>query len=384
MLSSRLTLTFSRFWQAATLLTVGLAAAAPAHAQQQTFDLAWSGAALGNPATATGTITIDQSQFNNPGTNANLPSNSHNNFVTALNVTVAGSGAGDGIFSLKDFSFEVLDTHGATLDLKQSLIGQPTSGVGFGTTQDGTSGDFNLIDNNTASNTPTGKPYFQLVTNNGTGDVMNLTKFSPVLPIVPPPPLVITFDNLASQPSRGGGVSLKEANGGSSNIDGVTFSDNAFVAGDLNTFVFSKPHSGHFYFTPAGQPMTTLTTTRLLTGLWLGQDLLSDGLSSSSVTVSALHGTTVLASDSESLTSTTMFFMDTSNFSALSGITGYELIGGNTPTGANDFAADDFTFAGEAAAVPEASTTVSLGLLLALGMGAAVVAAKRKKASSTL
>lgn len=36
------------------------------------------------------------------------------------------------------------------------------------------------------------------------------------------------------------------------------------------------------------------------------------------------------------------------------------------------------------AAVPEASTTVSLGLLLALGMGGVMVAARRKKASAGL
>ena len=40
--------------------------------------------------------------------------------------------------------------------------------------------------------------------------------------------------------------------------------------------------------------------------------------------------------------------------------------------------------AASAPAVPEASTTVSFGLLLALGMGGVVVAAKRKKAQSAL
>ena len=36
------------------------------------------------------------------------------------------------------------------------------------------------------------------------------------------------------------------------------------------------------------------------------------------------------------------------------------------------------------APVPEASTTVSFGLLLALGLGGLVIAAKRKKAHATL
>ena len=39
---------------------------------------------------------------------------------------------------------------------------------------------------------------------------------------------------------------------------------------------------------------------------------------------------------------------------------------------------------GSAAPVPEASTTVSLGLLLALGVGGLVIAARRRKAASSL
>jgi hypothetical protein len=54
---------------------------------------------------------------------------------------------------------------------------------------------------------------------------------------------------------------------------------------------------------------------------------------------------------------------------------------GLTFTRNNNVTLDIFT---AAPAVPEASTTVSFGLLLALGMGGVVVAAKRKRAQSAL
>ena len=48
----------------------------------------------------------------------------------------------------------------------------------------------------------------------------------------------------------------------------------------------------------------------------------------------------------------------------------------------NEFFIGPVSLKGTPAAVPEASTTVSLGLLLALGLGGVVIAAKRKKASA--
>ena len=60
-----------------------------------------------------------------------------------------------------------------------------------------------------------------------------------------------------------------------------------------------------------------------------------------------------------------------------------QIIDLNTVRSGNDFALDDLSLKGQAP-VPEASTTVSFGLLLALGMGGMVVAAKRKKAQSAL
>ncbi len=54
---------------------------------------------------------------------------------------------------------------------------------------------------------------------------------------------------------------------------------------------------------------------------------------------------------------------------------------GSSSAGPNVFNADNLTYS--PAAVPEASTTVSFGLLLALGLGGVVVAAKRKKATAS-
>ena len=56
----------------------------------------------------------------------------------------------------------------------------------------------------------------------------------------------------------------------------------------------------------------------------------------------------------------------------------------NPATRQGDFIGVDDVRFGPVPAVPEASTTVSLGLLLALGMGGLVVAARRKKAHTTI
>ena len=364
----------------ASLLTLGsvLSAAAPAVAQSQTFLLSWSGASLGNTAAATGTITIDESRLNNPGFNSNiLPSNQ---FVTALDLIVSGSGAGDGRFSLSNFSNVILDTHGGTLNLNTSLIGQPTSGAGFGTTHDGSSGDFNLFSTGTGLNTPTGTNFFQLTTG-GSSDNMYLTQFTPAptSPPPPPPPDVITFDNLPNEPGPNAFSTLNQANGGST-IDGVTFSPNAYVFGSQFSFGDPKtpyvtPASGQYAFTPGNAYMTTLTTTKTLYGLDLGTvNFASGGGGADQVKISAFDASgQVLGSVTTSLTGPKMSFLNTSQFASLSGIAGYNLYGIG---GYLDYAADDFTFS--PAAVPEASTSISLGLML-LGLGGVTAAARKRK-----
>ena len=367
-----------------SLLTLGsvLSTAAPAAAQDETFLVSWSGDSLGNTAAATGTITIDESLLNNPGLNSSslfggLPGN---HFVTALDLTVSGSGAGDGHFSLSDFQTVILDTHGGTLDLNASLLGQPTDGAGFGTTHDSSSGDFNLFNLGAGFNTPTGTNFFQLTTGGGSSDNMYLTQFTPGTYVPPPPPLpdVITFDNLPNEPGPNAFSTLDQANG-SSTIDGVTFSSNAYIFGGLASFdgpgdPYVMPVSGQYAFVPGLVPVTTLTTTKTLYGLDLGTvGLLNGQGGAKQFTVSAFGVSgNVLGSVTTSLSGPKMSFLDTSQFASLSGIAGYNLYGsgGFSP----DYAADDFTFS--PAAVPEASTSISLGLLL-LGLGG--FAARRRK-----
>lgn len=111
------------------------------------FDLAWSGAALGNTASATGTITLNLADMNNPGgTEQDV-----NPFVTNFSITVTGAGAGDGTFGFSDFNGALqqggfrLDTAGGTLDFTSQLVGQATLGGPWASTQDGSTGDFNII-----------------------------------------------------------------------------------------------------------------------------------------------------------------------------------------------------------------------------------------------
>lgn len=380
-----------KFIALSSLLTLGSAfsAAAPAAAQSQTFFLSWSGASRGNTAAATGTITIDESRLNNPGFNSSSQFNglAGNQFVTALDLTVSGSGTGDGHFSLNNFSTVLLDTHGGTLNLNSSLIGQPTNGAGFGTTHDGSSGDFNLFSSGTGFNTPNGTNFFQLTTGGGSNDSMYLTQFSPNPSSPPPPPPsdVITFDNLPNEPGPNAFSTLSQANGGST-IDGVTFSQNAYVFGGQFSFVapgvpYVTPASGQYAFTPGLLPITTLTTTKTLYGLDLGTvGLLNnqeeEGAKQFTVSAFDVSGN-VLGSVTTSLGGPKMSFLDTSQFASLSGIAGYDLYGtgGSSP----DYAADDFTFS--PAAVPEASTSISLGLML-LGLGGVATAVRRKKANA--
>jgi hypothetical protein len=157
-------------WVAGLLLL--LSAGLPARADTfQTFNLAYSGAALGNNATAAGQIVFDETLLPNPG-----GSNSAINFVQDFTLTISGASSGNGTFTFSDFRDFYWDTGGATLDLARNLIGQPTAGAPWGTTYDGSSGDFNAFGVNSAA--PYGSYYFTLVTSNGTGDQMQLTSFA--------------------------------------------------------------------------------------------------------------------------------------------------------------------------------------------------------------
>lgn len=163
-------------------LAVALFGALPAAAQIKTFDLTYSGADFGNAASATGTITIDESQLINPG----FTQQDINPFVTAFSLTVSGASAGNGTFGLSDyvpvgfFGF-FIDTNGGTLEFTKELVGQPTDIDPFGTSFDGSGGDFNFFVNDAgfANGAPTGTSFFQITTAAGAGDSLHLTSFAP-------------------------------------------------------------------------------------------------------------------------------------------------------------------------------------------------------------
>lgn len=142
----------------------------------QTFDLSWSGAAFNNSATATGTVTINETILANPSVGQMfvfLPDPS----ILGLSVTVSGASSGNGTFGLSDFGSLYWNTGGVSLDLSKDLVGQATATSIWGTSSGGAGGDFNLFGTNGAA--PFGTWYFQLTTDGGVGDTMQLTSFTP-------------------------------------------------------------------------------------------------------------------------------------------------------------------------------------------------------------
>jgi hypothetical protein len=162
----------------AMVLSVG------AHANvYQTFDLEWSGTVgpygiSSNTDTASAVITFDLTQLatiNGTSTGTFL-----NFWITSFSLTVSGASAGNGTFGLSDFAVMV-DPNGAVFDFTKDLVGQHTSGKDWGTTYDGTSGDFNLAPFiGDPPTVPVGITLFTMVTNGGFGDPLTLTSFAPV------------------------------------------------------------------------------------------------------------------------------------------------------------------------------------------------------------
>ena len=168
-------------------LLCGSSLFAPAKADVfQTFDVEWSGASLGNGATASALITFDLTTLPNPHSIVNNPIGDATfspvtNFITALSLTVSGAGTGNGTFGLNDFSPGSLgDTFrwgtNATLDLTTQLVGQSTPGGPWGTCFTGACGDFNLFG---SGNAPHGTNFFTLTTGGAGALGMQLTSFAP-------------------------------------------------------------------------------------------------------------------------------------------------------------------------------------------------------------
>jgi|HubBroStandDraft_3_1064219.scaffolds.fasta_scaffold152736_1 hypothetical protein len=175
-----------------TLVGAGLLLVVAGQGKADTvFDLAWSGAALGNSASATGTITLNLADINNPGETDQKISP----FVTNFSVTVTGAGAGDGTFGFSDYNGSLVEggfylITGGTLDFTSQLVGQATPHGPWGSTHNGSTGDFNIFSNGNDDGAPTGTNFFQLSAEGGTGDSMYLTSFAPAS-AVPEPSSVI-------------------------------------------------------------------------------------------------------------------------------------------------------------------------------------------------
>ncbi|MPY72111.1 MAG: PEP-CTERM sorting domain-containing protein [Alphaproteobacteria bacterium] len=162
--------------------TVGLVAAvagawllssASASAALLNFELAWSGASFGYSASATASMTIDDSVFTTPS-----PSGFHSAAalgIVAFEMTVSDAISGSGTYTLGDFTAFRFFTNGDTLDLSQELVGQATDGGPFGTCSS-TCGDFAM--NSSVFGGPKPLDYFT-ITMDGF-DILQLTAFTPV------------------------------------------------------------------------------------------------------------------------------------------------------------------------------------------------------------
>jgi len=153
----------------AALVLGGLATAARADVYQ-TYDLTYSGTPYSNSASATGTVTLDLTAFGaDPhdvygvvGGGAISP------YITALSLTVSGSGAGNGTFTLADyngFAFKFVPIDGT-----EQLVGQ----TGFD--------DLNFFANTVNPLAPSAYSPLTLMTDGGGADGVLITMTS-ALPV---------------------------------------------------------------------------------------------------------------------------------------------------------------------------------------------------------
>ncbi len=215
----------------------------------------------------------------------------------------------------------------------------------------------------------------------------------------------LTFDTLPSEQGVTTLSALPTANSGSRAISGITF--NAAVNSDWEivgkqyvpdaTFSpndFAQTHSGSYALAGNAYVGTdsfsnsytglTLSTTKLLQSLYVGFD--DDGGGSNDATSLTLFATGAsgdLASQSVTLNGPALSLLDTSGlFGSLTGVTGYRFEttaadAVNAGFGRAYVIADDLKFA----AVPEASSALSLGLCLALG-GALLFVRRARRSSA--
>ncbi len=187
-----------------------------------TFRITWSGSYFFNTASAVGYFTIDSAALPNAGntpSSFSVPDISINkttdpdfntkspitSLIKQLDLTITGSGAADGNYTLADYpnGGVIWNTNGANLDFSKELIGQSTVGLPWGTivsSPPGTSystsyknpanygGDFNIFD--PPECVPTGVETFVLATCSAKANetkLMRMTSFR----VVPVPGAVL-------------------------------------------------------------------------------------------------------------------------------------------------------------------------------------------------
>lgn len=149
------------------LFTTALTASSfTASAAPITFQFEYTG--VNNPATAIGTITMDDALLPNPGTVANVDAATLG--ITDFSITVTGASSGNGTFGLAHVTNWIWSVS-APINLHIQLVGQP----GFA--------DFNWCAANFVGCTPPapgGISAFHIATNAETGDVLQLTSMTAV------------------------------------------------------------------------------------------------------------------------------------------------------------------------------------------------------------
>ncbi len=201
--------------------------------------------------------------------------------------------------------------------------------------------------------------------------------------------IFVGFEGLPQAPALNSGGSLFEANGNSQVLGGVTWDNRIRVTGrenrtggDLSNPLSGIPHGGDFFITNEAYPDAgngiTLQTTQLLEGAWFSQvEYYGFGNTAMTITIQALGGVEVLGSASLTLPANPgpaalpMQFLNTSAFSAFTGITGYRINQDPLDAGSRYWSADDFQFA----AVPEPQ---SVGIA-AVSLAAVAVMARRRR-----
>jgi hypothetical protein len=152
----------------------------------QAYNVAWSGAFLGNDASASGTMTLDLTTLMNPtppgGSGIDIVSD-----ITSLTVTVTGASAGNGVYTLSDLcacsplgTATLWNTNGATVDMNEPIVTQLTAA----------GGDFNLFFTPPG---PRGSQELTLATNGLSGDQIEMTQFATTLSSGAPVPEPATW-----------------------------------------------------------------------------------------------------------------------------------------------------------------------------------------------